>query len=70
MDIVEHAIGEPCEGVLVEPAGSTASVLVLAGSTGRVDVDRCRVLARAGLTAPSIRWFGDSHQLSGLQQVS
>jgi pimeloyl-ACP methyl ester carboxylesterase len=34
-------------------------VLVLAGSSGRVEVDRCRVLAEAGATAASYRWFGE-----------
>lgn len=35
-------------------------VLVLAGSSGRVEVDRCRVLAEAGATAASYRWFGET----------
>jgi pimeloyl-ACP methyl ester carboxylesterase len=33
-------------------------VLVLSGSSGRVEVERCRVLAEAGATAASYRWFG------------
>ena len=32
--------------------------LVLSGSSGRVEVERCRVLAEAGATAASYRWFG------------
>jgi len=35
-------------------------VLVLSGSSGRVEVERCRVLAEAGATAASYRWFGDA----------
>jgi uncharacterized protein len=35
-------------------------VLVLSGSSGRVEEDRCRVLAAAGATAASYRWFGES----------
>jgi hypothetical protein len=35
-----------------------AGVLVLSGSSGRVEEDRCRVLAAAGATAASYRWFG------------
>lgn len=35
-------------------------VLVLAGSSGRVEVERCRVLAEAGATAASYRWFGET----------
>jgi pimeloyl-ACP methyl ester carboxylesterase len=33
-------------------------VLVLSGSSGRVEGERCRVLAQAGATAASYRWFG------------
>lgn len=32
--------------------------LVLAGSSGRVDVGRARMLARHGVTALALRWFG------------
>jgi dienelactone hydrolase len=39
--------------------GSTG-VLVLAGSSGRVEVSRCDLLASAGATALSYRWFGES----------
>lgn len=35
-------------------------VLVLSGSSGRVEEQRCRVLAAAGATAASYRWFGES----------
>jgi dienelactone hydrolase len=70
MKIIERTIGEPCEGVLVVPAGrSVAGVLVLAGSSGRVDAGRCRVLARSGMTAMSIRWFGGAGQPPGICEV-
>ena len=38
--------------------GDSVGVLVLAGSSGRVEEQRCRVLAEAGATAASYRWFG------------
>ncbi|MEV6522425.1 acyl-CoA thioester hydrolase/BAAT C-terminal domain-containing protein [Longispora sp. NPDC051575] len=70
MDVIEYAVGTPFEGVLVEPVGgSPVGVLVLAGSSGRVDADRCRVLARAGLTALSIRWFGGAGQPPGICEL-
>lgn len=70
MEIIELRISDPCEGVLVAPAGGgTAGVLVLAGSSGRVDVERCRVLARAGMTALSIRWFGGAGQAPGICEI-
>ncbi|GIG56629.1 acyl-CoA thioesterase [Longispora fulva] len=70
VEIIEHVISAPCEGVLVEPVGGgRAGVLVLAGSSGRVDTERCRVLARAGLTALSIRWFGGDGQAPGICEI-
>ncbi len=42
-------------------------VLVLSGSSGRVKEDRCRVLAAAGATAASYRWFGDEIDLVPLE---
>jgi pimeloyl-ACP methyl ester carboxylesterase len=35
-------------------------VLVLSGSSGRVEEQRCRVLAGLGATAASYRWFGET----------
>ncbi len=35
-------------------------VLVLSGSSGRVEEERCRVLAGLGATAASYRWFGET----------
>jgi acetyl esterase/lipase len=70
VEIIEHSISAPCEGVLVEPVGgSTVGVLVLGGSSGRVETDRCRLLARTGMTALSIRWFGGAGQPAGICEI-
>jgi len=54
------------EGVrFVPPVGSGTGVLVLAGSSGRVDEDRARVFAGLGHIAESIRWFGGAGQQPG-----
>jgi pimeloyl-ACP methyl ester carboxylesterase len=45
--------------VFVTGNGPTG-VLVLAGSSGRVEEERCRVLAGLGATAASHRWFGEA----------
>jgi uncharacterized protein len=45
--------------MLVAGDGPTG-FLVLSGSSGRVEEERCRVLAEAGATAASYRWFGDA----------
>ncbi len=49
------------DGVLVAPAdaGNGTGVLVLSGSSGRVEKDRAGLLASAGVTAAlTYRWFG------------
>jgi pimeloyl-ACP methyl ester carboxylesterase len=51
------------EGVRWIPENPTGDgVLVLAGSSGRVDEDRARVFASEGCVAESIRWFGGPGQ--------
>ncbi|WP_246561454.1 hypothetical protein [Streptomyces roseirectus] len=56
------------EGVL-ERGGTDAGVLVLAGSSGRIEHERVRLLAGHGMTALSIRWFGGAGQPSELCEV-
>jgi uncharacterized protein len=69
-EIVEHEVTAPWEGVLLEPAaGSCAGVLVLAGSSGRVDRRRARLLAQQGLVALAIRWFGGPGQPAGICEI-
>jgi pimeloyl-ACP methyl ester carboxylesterase len=59
------ALQDP-EGVrFVPPRGSGTGVLVLAGSSGRIDEDRARVFAELGYVAESIRWFGGAGQRPG-----
>ena len=58
------------EGVLVTPEGEPrAAFLVLSGSSGRVQVDRCRALAHHGIAAMSVRWFGGPGQAPTLAEV-
>ncbi|MCX5340121.1 acyl-CoA thioester hydrolase/BAAT C-terminal domain-containing protein [Streptomyces atratus] len=62
------------EGFLARPArgrvrGGDIGVLVLSGSSGRIEDERCRVLAREGLTALSIRWFGGVGQPPGICEI-
>ncbi|MGN9843955.1 acyl-CoA thioester hydrolase/BAAT C-terminal domain-containing protein [Nonomuraea sp. H19] len=61
---------EPWEGVLITPGpGSHTGVLVLAGSSGRIERERARILAREGMTAMSIRWFGGPGQSPGICEI-
>ncbi len=55
---------------MVAPGGGgDVGVLVLAGSSGRIDAERSRLLARQGATALSIRWFGGPGQPPGICEI-
>jgi len=57
------------DGLLVEPSGggNGTGVLVLSGSSGRVERERARLLASAGVTAAlTYRWFGGEGQPAGI----
>ncbi|MEU1655883.1 acyl-CoA thioester hydrolase/BAAT C-terminal domain-containing protein [Streptomyces griseofuscus] len=70
VEIVERELAEPWEGLLASPVGGSAvGVLVLAGSSGRVMRERARLLARQGITALTIRWFGGPGQPPGICEV-
>lgn len=70
MDVAEHELNHPWEGVLVAPAhGSDVGVLVLAGSSGRIEHERARILAQQGIIALSIRWFGGPGQSPGICEI-
>jgi hypothetical protein len=59
------------DGLLVVPDRTPprCAVLVLAGSSGRVDAARVRLLGRHGAAAMSIRWFGGDGQSPGICEV-
>ncbi|MFE4871550.1 acyl-CoA thioester hydrolase/BAAT C-terminal domain-containing protein [Streptomyces sp. NPDC056682] len=70
MEIIVDMLTTPWEGVLAEPVGGSAvGVLVLAGSSGRIETHRCDLLARAGMAALSLRWFGGAGQPGGICEV-
>jgi hypothetical protein len=69
-EIVEHEVTDPWEGVLFAPAaGSAAGVVVLAGSSGRVERRRARLLAQQGLVALAVRWFGGPGGPAGICEI-
>lgn len=58
------------EGVrYVAEAPSGVGALVLAGSSGRVDAHRARLLAENGVLAESMRWFGGAGQHDGPWEI-
>lgn len=54
--------------LLAEPSGPTTGtgVLVLSGSSGRVERDRARLLSRLGAIALTYRWVGGQGQPGGI----
>lgn len=62
--------GDAWTGFLATPERpGGAGVLVLSGSSGRIERERCRLLARQGLTALSIQWFGGPGLPPGICEV-
>lgn len=58
------------EGVRWLPEAPTGvGALVLAGSSGRVDSARAELLARHGVVAESVRWFGGPQQHDGPWEI-
>lgn len=58
------------EGVRWIPSRRSGDgVLVIAGSSGRIDEARARALADVGVVAESVRWFGGPGQHSGPWEV-
>jgi hypothetical protein len=69
-NVTEQLLARP-KGLLAIPKGTPrSSVLVLAGSSGRVDADRARLLARAGAVAMAVQWFGGDDQPSGICEIA
>ncbi|MEV5688536.1 acyl-CoA thioester hydrolase/BAAT C-terminal domain-containing protein [Streptomyces sp. NPDC052164] len=70
MELTEHELTNPWEGVLITPAaGAAIDVLVLSGSSGRIERERGRILASRGMTALAIRWFGGPGQSPGICEI-
>ncbi|MET4052783.1 pimeloyl-ACP methyl ester carboxylesterase [Frigoribacterium sp. PvP054] len=81
MTVVHAGAAGPGHGVrrvdLVRPEGarwlptrhSGDGVLVLAGSSGRIDDERARLFAGHGCLAESVRWFGGDGQSAGPWEV-
>jgi hypothetical protein len=67
---VEQPLEDGLEGEAIGAGeGRAVGVLVLSGSSGRVDVERARVLGRQGALAVALRWFGGEAQPPGICEV-
>ena len=58
------------QGTLLTPEQrSDLGVVVAAGSSGRVDVERAKLLASRGAVALALRWFGGDGQVPGICEL-
>jgi uncharacterized protein len=69
--MTEQTLVGAIQGTAVRPedALSSTGVLVLAGSSGRVDVERARLLAQHGALALALQWFGGPGQSPGVCEI-
>lgn len=64
-------LGIHAEGYYVEPSAQMrGAVLVLSGSSGRVETNRARLLSEEGYFAIALRWFGGIGQPPGVCEVA
>ncbi|TRL40100.1 acyl-CoA thioester hydrolase/BAAT C-terminal domain-containing protein [Rhizobium straminoryzae] len=67
---VEEKLDGPIRGTFVaalKPNGT--GIVVLGGSSGRVDVPRAHLFARTGVHALALQWFGGRNQAAGICEI-
>src|SRR5438552_1960000 len=70
MTVHEASLSSDLQGSILKPAEQTGwGVVVLAGSSGRVDVARAKLLAGLGAVCIALRWFGGERQPPGICEV-
>lgn len=70
-DIAEEiSLNLPEDALLYRPTTAVGvGVLVLLGSSGRMDVERAQILAGHGAHAMALRWFGGENQSPGVCEI-
>lgn len=70
MKFSEEALDGNLQGVLLRPERlSGAGVIVLGGSSGRIDPVRAGLFAERGVLAIALRWFGGEGQSPGICEI-
>lgn len=68
--MVEKELSGTVQGVLVRPSHHGGlGIVVLGGSSGRVDVSRARLFADHGAMALALRWFGGDNQAASICEI-
>ncbi|MER8534182.1 acyl-CoA thioesterase [Mesorhizobium sp. M1005] len=66
---VEESLTGAVAGTFFRCLKATTAVVVLGGSSGRVDVGRARLFANAGASALALQWFGGEGQVPGICEI-
>jgi len=70
MDFSEEVLTGGLQGSLLRPeSGSGMGVVVLGGSSGRIDLARAGLFAERGVLAIALRWFGGEGQSPGICEI-
>ena len=70
MKVHEAGLSSDLQGSILKPAEPTGwGVVVLAGSSGRVEVARAKLFAGLGAVCIALRWFGGEGQAPGICEV-
>jgi dienelactone hydrolase len=70
VDLHEEQLDGRVQGVAIGSSRiDEVGVVVLAGSSGRVDVGRARLFAERGALAVALRWFGGPGQSPGICEI-
>lgn len=68
--VAETELSGGLQGVLLTSADASGlGIVVLGGSSGRVEVARARLFAERGATALAMRWFGGEGQPPGICEI-
>lgn len=68
-ELTQEILSGSVAGTLVRCPDAMTGVVVLAGSSGRVDVARARLFAAEGTSALALRWFGGDGQVPGICEI-
>ena len=66
---IEENLSGTVAGTLFRCPQATTGVVVLGGSSGRVDVGRARLFANEGSSALALQWFGGEGQVPGICEI-
>ncbi|BAV48867.1 acyl-CoA thioesterase [Mesorhizobium loti] len=67
--VTEEILSGGVAGTLLRCADAKTGVVVLSGSSGRVDVGRARLFARQGASTLALQWFGGEGQVPGICEI-